>query len=430
MKSLIPESDLDKHSNSLFSPLGSFDCSTMVFSPGGGRRTLMKLLFSDEKKIAEIAGSRLERSVFIHIYPDRVLSTSNEAYLKLILNELVATLRKSLRDYEPEESDDIVWLINKSRDDLIELGYRPIYVLHNFEYTSALESSIYSNLEMLMGKDKSLSTFIFLSSLDVYSKDFVGRMGNFKYAVTQYVSYYPLFDDSKSEYVLRNLAEKWKVDIDDKAVSSLIKICGGHPQLLKYSLSNLSKQGLLRVDYDKMLGGLVDDAQIRLILGDIWDHLSIKDKRIMESVVSGSKLPSDVGLSEYLKKLRLTLRDQDGKLFVFSPLMDSYIRNTAHSKEMRYDLDKRAIFFGNKNITDKFTSQEYRLVSHFLNFPDEVVTRDDIASVLWGARADEKYSDWHIDKLISVLRKKLNTFDGYGDKLVTLKGEGYMYKSR
>jgi DNA-binding winged helix-turn-helix (wHTH) protein len=55
----------------------------------------------------------------------------------------------------------------------------------------------------------------------------------------------------------------------------------------------------------------------------------------------------------------------------------------------------------------------------------EVISRDDIAHLIWGENADSKFSSWAIDKNISRLRGSLRTMGFSDETIVTVKRQGY-----
>jgi len=58
-----------------------------------------------------------------------------------------------------------------------------------------------------------------------------------------------------------------------------------------------------------------------------------------------------------------------------------------------------------------------------------LVTRDQVAEAIWGRHYLEKYSDWSIDKSISILRKKLDALGFRSEYLTTLKKRGFSFSN-
>ena len=80
---------------------------------------------------------------------------------------------------------------------------------------------------------------------------------------------------------------------------------------------------------------------------------------------------------------------------------------------------------GDLEFEGNLGAQEITLLQKFLSEPGKLFSRDQIAEALWGKLANEKYSDWAIDKAISRLRKKLKY--NPKNKILTVKNMGYKY---
>lgn len=68
------------------------------------------------------------------------------------------------------------------------------------------------------------------------------------------------------------------------------------------------------------------------------------------------------------------------------------------------------------------TKSEQKVFDILLQKSDSIVSRDEIAQAVWGNNWLSKYSDWQIDRLIYLLRKKLST----KYKIKTLRNSGYI----
>jgi hypothetical protein len=81
--------------------------------------------------------------------------------------------------------------------------------------------------------------------------------------------------------------------------------------------------------------------------------------------------------------------------------------------------------------TSQYTSSlsltESRVLDYLRSHPDTVVSRDDIAQIVWGEEEwEDKYSDWAIGQLIYRLRKKLE-YSSVSGEIQTKKGQGFVY---
>jgi len=72
------------------------------------------------------------------------------------------------------------------------------------------------------------------------------------------------------------------------------------------------------------------------------------------------------------------------------------------------------------------TAQEKLIFEFLINRPNQVISRNEIAQVMWGKMWDQKYSDWAIDRAISNLRRKLN-HTRYS--LMSIRNRGYKFSA-
>lgn len=70
---------------------------------------------------------------------------------------------------------------------------------------------------------------------------------------------------------------------------------------------------------------------------------------------------------------------------------------------------------------------EHTVLEYFRARPHAIVSRQDIASIVWGTEEwEDKYSDWAIGQLIYRLRKKLEYGSSSGT-IITRKGQGFEF---
>lgn len=134
--------------------------------------------------------------------------------------------------------------------------------------------------------------------------------------------------------------------------------------------------------------------------------------------------------TDFLVNTRLL---QDGKKAgqyrLFGELFNEYVEQKVLREELTYDEEKQQIFYGMTRCDDRFTPQEMRVLAYLLTHDGVVLSRDQMAEAMWGRNANEKYSDWAIDKLISTIRGKLDALGFPSERLVTLKGRGFRFSN-
>ncbi|CAN5214587.1 response regulator [soil metagenome] len=96
----------------------------------------------------------------------------------------------------------------------------------------------------------------------------------------------------------------------------------------------------------------------------------------------------------------------------------------AHFGPWRLDLLQRRLVTPDERLV-MLSSAEYRLLSHFINTPDQVLSREHLLP----ERKATVAFDRSIDLQISRLRQKLASIEGGQDLILTVRNEGYVLAS-
>lgn len=89
--------------------------------------------------------------------------------------------------------------------------------------------------------------------------------------------------------------------------------------------------------------------------------------------------------------------------------------------ELSIDINRGIIF--KNNLKEELTKNEMLIFSYMLNNIGKLITRDELMTILWNN--EEYINDNALTVNISRLRGKLSIF-GYGNKIETKKGQGYI----
>lgn len=79
-------------------------------------------------------------------------------------------------------------------------------------------------------------------------------------------------------------------------------------------------------------------------------------------------------------------------------------------------------------IRRKLNYRDQKVYNHITKNSGALVTKDEIAALVWDKIQQDDYSDWAIDQVISRLKKKLVTCNIDPTNLKTVKGKGYIWK--
>ncbi|MBI5613593.1 winged helix-turn-helix transcriptional regulator [Candidatus Gottesmanbacteria bacterium] len=427
----LSEKSLDLIGEKIFAPLRDWKCAACLFVPGGGKRTLISYFLSHQNKIKKyISGKTKRKILLVYVNPDKIEEFSSIGYLKLLVNSLsVVVNSKEFKLKDIDVSKNILDQLQISLQLLVDRKLSIVFILQDFELILGLPDSIFQNLESIMSVDKSRITFILLASVNLFSNKVIHKFHNLKYAVTESVNYIKLLDRVDSYYVIDVFGKILHVDFPKRIKEEIFVLSGGNPQLMKYSIHILKNiGGIEKLSLKTIKGTLLKNKQIRLICNDIWNALDDKEKLLCIHVVRNRKILSsfyeegEYLLSTGLISLRGEYTTISGELF------HDFLESFVPKEKLICDPLTQQIFFGTSHCSDVFTPQEFKVLIFMLNHEGVVISRDEVGEVLWGKGYYEKYSEWMIDKIISTLRKKLDSLGSPSSALITLKKRGFYFK--
>jgi DNA-binding winged helix-turn-helix (wHTH) protein len=425
----LPQETLVKFANEIFLPLKNGQCVTCMFVAGGGKRTIINGYICEQTILKNIFKDLYNKTIFVYVDPDEILETSNTHYLELIYNSLKKELEKKKIKSNTNHDHNYLLKIKDTLSEIVNQGWRVVFILNDLEFTMNLSPSIFMNLETIMAIDKSKIVYLFLTTINLLDESILKQLHNLKYAITRNVRYFPLFDKISSASIIDNIAKKFKINSSEKINTLLMDLCGGHPQLLKYATYLLYETADVDTkNIKKVQTYLLSNDRLKIICADIWNCLSIKEKELLNNIViTGNILSSQHEEMKYLFNLGL-ISKINNKYKVFGQIFEEFIKNKLPITKLKYDQQLDKLYYGNKSCEDKFTYQEFKLLIHFIMHENEIVSRDQVAEVMWGKHLyEEKYSDYSIDKIISTIRKKLDIIGFPSQNLITLKKRGFSF---
>ncbi|MFW5702518.1 MAG: winged helix-turn-helix domain-containing protein [Candidatus Dojkabacteria bacterium] len=167
---------------------------------------------------------------------------------------------------------------------------------------------------------------------------------------------------------------------------------------------------------------LLDDYEIEWKLHEIWESVGKDNQQILIDILIKKQFtPRNQLQFNYLTSSGLVARDKNE---IVPKLFRTYV-----SKQINLDIldERRFIMINDEPLyLERLTPQEEKIALLLYDNAGKIVSREEIAKVLWGVHYLEKFSDYAIDKLISQLRTAMpKPFEG--DKIIqTRRGKGYM----
>lgn len=182
-------------------------------------------------------------------------------------------------------------------------------------------------------------------------------------------------DMQSMQDVLRIYEGFYNKKIPQEHLTKIIELSGGNP--------GLAKPLVLQSINDGFEGNFTfDDANIQERLTRITETLT--DSELHQLVDPTNKL-----VEKRLVQVGYISEDRQ----LFTPLLVEFLKRSTivQQRLQRYSLPP----------------QQRLLFTWFLEHPGELLAKKVLARMLWGDHANNKYSDWALDKLISDLRKNV-----------------------
>ena len=164
---------------------------------------------------------------------------------------------------------------------------------------------------------------------------------------------------------------------------------------------------------------------------DICRHIrktdDLKDILVIMVTAKGEEVDRvvgfEVGADDYVVKpysVRELLLRVGGMLKRSSKEKDEGDKEVLVFEDLKIDTNKHKVYLSDKKLS--LTSKEFKLLKHLLSKADKVQTRDNLLDKVWGYNNDvtTRTVDTHVKRLRSKIGK-------YGDKIETVRGEGYIF---
>ena len=192
------------------------------------------------------------------------------------------------------------------------------------------------------------------------------------------------------------------------------------------------KEAMKFLEEDDSISLVILDLMLPDMSGlDICRHIratdNLKDILVIMVTAKGEEVDRvvgfEVGADDYVVKpysVRELLLRVGGMLKRSSKENQSNDKDLVEYEDLKIDNDKHKVYLSDEKIS--LTLKEFKLLKHLLLKADKVQSRDNLLEKVWGYNNDvtTRTVDTHIKRLRSKIGK-------YGDKIETIRGEGYLF---
>lgn len=403
---------------------------TVITFPGAGKGAETKYLLSNHNKIPGFPPNHLATWLDMETFrPEEDFFFRNALqYIENFFTERLTDSAKrimtetlNLQDIQRDKFEEVIFQLTRKDNFTIAI------YLANFQLLSHASLHIESvkTLDYIRRISPHKISLSFYSHYE-YDDAAIAKLGPISLYFAQSFVYGKdvEFDDESANRLFAN-QEKWnKIKFDPKFIQKAKELTPKDPSVMKY----IAVKGLSDKEFQKSLIQENDIDKAYSIIGETW--LDNRYRMILESLSSTSlaKLLQDKieDPTPHLINTGIVDKFQDKNTFqVMNKLFAHYIEKSLD--QIKTSLLPSAIqpISEDKSKVADLTAKELLVLRALEYHQGKTVTREEIASIMWGEEWENKYSDWAIDKLMSNMRKKLEG-SNYAKSIKVLKGKGFI----
>ncbi|HVA96126.1 MAG TPA: helix-turn-helix domain-containing protein [Candidatus Acidoferrales bacterium] len=292
---------------------------------------------------------------------------------------------------------------------LVDNGILPtIFFLRFDRLKDTFNPSLFDNFEGLREASHSNVSFVFTSYRSLGSAFPEARSSLSVFAQTMY------FKPASKEdikIVYDAYRHRYNLSLEPETEKSLFAVVGGYMQYLQLGLIRLDelKRKSLKTETD-ILQAMLDDERIILQSEELWESLTIDEKRALLQIANKQKVDSEnKEKARYLWDTGFV--EENGTIEIFSPLFGAYVQEIEHEEQR-------------KRKSAHLTRKENLLFTLLKEQLGEICEREKIIEIVWPESQEFGVSDWAIDRLIARVRVKLREQENPYE-IQTVRTRGY-----
>lgn len=263
-------------------------------------------------------------------------------------------------------------------------------------------TTLLKHVGALLEKHNHLSV-IFLSEQNipespVYS-DLIKR-----HMLVENIFYQKVYNEKDITTILSHLEKTWHIYIPQTVKQTIIHTIGGHPMLVEEAVR------IFRDNPEISTTELLANPHLVRKAITIFKALSQVDQETLRNLFDNKK----TSISEYLIATGL-VKGTTVQLPYWQYMYNHFPNDNIFHHTLHPTLD----------VTHYLTYKEHEIYQYFVNHPNMIISREDIAKIIWKDMWEDKYSEWAIDQVIHRLRSKLSAHH-MEYTIKTKKGEGFL----
>lgn len=313
---------------------------------------------------------------FIHVDLYSLSNLSRQEFFKLLLHELGGKTKNQTEQEILIECQNILKELSTKQNKIVIIFNRFDQLKKEFD------RAFFANIRSLRNISPNQIVMIFTSNKPLYeiaADSIIGANLNF---YSKFIYFKPYIKDD-----LKDLLKIGPGSKKSKNIEQLIKISGGHAQLLNILVNSEKPENLLL------------DHFVRLQMKELLEYLNYHQKKQVQKIALGKK-PGEI--DDYLLGVGMVKKLNSG-YELFTLLLTEYIRS---------------------NLPLRLPVKETKLFKLLRNNFGKVVSKEEIFESVWGENSHDA-TDWALDALIYRLRRN-PAFSSHGYAIENHKKVGYI----
>ena len=370
------------------------ESGTWIWPPLNGPYRRIWQFQRDLQMQQKLLGDEYQKYIFVHIDLEQ-----KQQYSKLELYELISYSIATQTNLQPKKDIPLLTFLDATTKALV------IAFL-----VTGIDASIRNNnwnivdeLCFLAQRNWNTQVLLFVET-DITHPNYL-LLFNKKTTLAQNITITPLYSRADARSFIKFVCFNWSMNISKLQEKWILDNCCGHYLLVKDAIRQIRKNPILNIET------LAQQPSMQLRAESIIANLLPDQREILALIVQNKKIPENLAHSlRFLVKQGWLLKTVSGFDLTVSFLAPFLLKAT------------QAITSANTDLI--FTKAEKQVFDHFKMHPNTLVSRDDMARLLWAEEWENHYSDWAIDQIVHRLREKIAN-SGMPYELKTKKGQGF-----
>ncbi len=399
----LPEEVYISLAEKLYSPLLLGENSVLLCPPLHGRDHNIFHIWNREEDRISILGIQRERFVFGLVQLANLEKNAENCWLE--------QMERSLDLSRGEEVDFAKF--SKTLKELITEGKEPTFLINIPE---TLTDELFVRFLALIKKIYYLASsrihFLLVFDMKWDDDDFIKLVAPFN-SLFQNVIQVGQYSKEEIEYFVKYWCYQWHWKLSYKTVENIVIQSGGILLLAKAIVRLLIKKKLKSVvDLKKIINDSEFQIQVKFLLSRFTDT----QQQVLHQIANNQNF-TGINTAKVLQQMNIVSRTITGWK-INSQVLSEYL------KEEVYKIENQIQVINESEILSK---REKLILNTMIKKTGELITRDQIADIIWEEKKVDRYSDWAIDQTISRIRKKIMNIPKLHNLLIkTIKKQGFL----